>query len=60
MRAPQPPRVFRKEKNWAELAFAKTSGILTGDAPVSYWPIQFNSIQFNSYFYEIFTLVGIH
>ena len=26
-------------RNWAEVTFAKTSGIVTGDAPVSYWPI---------------------
>ena len=24
---------------WVELTFAKTSGIFTGDSPVSYWPI---------------------
>jgi len=23
---------------WVELNFAKTSGIFTGDSPVSYWP----------------------
>ena len=25
--------------NWDELTFAKTSGIVTGDALVSYWPV---------------------
>ena len=31
--------LYKREGNWAELAFAMTSGIVTGDAPVSYWPI---------------------
>ena len=29
----------KREENWAELAFAKTSGVATVDAPVSYWPV---------------------
>ena len=29
----------KREGNWAELAFAKTSGIVTGHAPVCNWPI---------------------
>ena len=31
----------KREGNWAELAFTKASGIVTGDALVSYWPISF-------------------
>ena len=30
--------LYKPEANWAELDFAETSGIVTGDAPVSYWP----------------------
>ena len=29
---------LKKRGDWTELAFSKTSGIVTGDAPVSYWP----------------------
>jgi len=36
------------EENWAELAFAKASGIVTWDAPVSYWPILFLPVASNS------------
>ena len=31
---------------WVELTFAKTSGIFTGDSPVSYWPI-FSPVPIN-------------
>ena len=31
--------LYKREGNWAELAFSMTSGIVTGDGPVSYWPI---------------------
>ena len=31
----------KREGNWAELAFAKASVIVTGDALVSYWPLSF-------------------
>ena len=27
-----------REGNWSELAFAKTSGIVARNAPLSYWP----------------------
>ena len=33
--------LYKREGNWAKLAFAMTSGIVTGEAPVSYWPIFF-------------------
>ena len=36
------------EMAWAELAFAKTSRIVTWDAPVSYWPILFLPVSSNS------------
>ena len=35
---------LKNEKEWVELAFAKTFGIVTWDAPVSYWPIFFLSL----------------
>ena len=31
--------MISREEKWAELAFAKNSGIVIGDAPVSYWSI---------------------
>ena len=31
--------LWKREENWAEFAFAKTSGGDTGDVPVSHWPI---------------------
>ena len=39
---------FRNEKEtamWAKLSFAKTSGIITGDVLVSYWPIFFSVLS---------------
>ena len=55
--------MISREEKWAELAFAKISGIVTGDAPVSYWTIfplspitvpevfaKVNSAQFPSFF----------
>ena len=38
---------FRNEKEWVELAFAKTSGIVTRDVPFSYWPIFFSVSSYN-------------
>lgn len=34
-------QTVNEKQNWAELNGAKTSGIVTGEAPVSYWPIFF-------------------
>ena len=32
--------LYKRQRNWAELAFAKTSGIVTRGALFSYWPIR--------------------
>ena len=50
--APSPPiniqfTTLIKRKNWAELVFTTTYGIVTGDALVSYWPICFPSVPSN-------------
>ena len=55
--------LFEREGNWAELAFALTSGIATVDVSVSYWPVfslspltvpavfaKVKSVQFPSHF----------
>ena len=31
--------MISREEKWAQLAFAKNSGIVIGDSPVSYWSI---------------------
>ena len=32
--------LYKRQRNWAELAFANTSGIVTRGALFSYWPIR--------------------
>ena len=55
-------RHFKKRGgNWAELIFTKTSGIVTSDVPVIYWPIfvvpqvfvKVTSAQFPSRFFKV-------
>ena len=41
------------EGNWAQLTFAKTSGIVKGDAPVCYWPITLSPVTVPDVFAKV-------